>query len=206
MTTKRWVVIGAGPSLTVEDVNAVRGEKVCVINTGYQIAPWADLLYACDAQWWDWHKDSPELLAFKGEKWTQTAGWEEHGPMLAKILPKHAISVRASKPGEGIAECGPIFQGANSGIQAINLVYQLHRPEQIILLGYDMQGSQTKPRWHGKHPSGVVCSNWHAWVPLYDAVARDAKRLGVEIVNCSRETALTCFPRARLEDYLQTPS
>jgi hypothetical protein len=42
------VCLGTGPSLTAEDVEAVRGRaKVIAINNAHALAPWADVLYAC---------------------------------------------------------------------------------------------------------------------------------------------------------------
>ena len=74
MTTK-WAIIASGPSLTKEDVDAVRGLNVIVINTSYWLAPWADILYACDGHWWDWHYENTDwkakLDAFENKKWTQ---------------------------------------------------------------------------------------------------------------------------------------
>ena len=194
MTTK-WAIIASGPSLTKEDVNAVRGLNVIVINTSHWLAPWANILYACDGHWWDWHHDNPEwkakLDAFEGEKWTQDKAAAE----------KYGLNYIESKPEAGLsAKPGLIHQGSNSGIQAINLAY--HKgARDIILLGYDMQGDDKKPHWHGHHPSRVV-SSWSQWLSFYNFVAADAKKLGIEITNCSRETALTCFPRKRLEEVL----
>ena len=194
MTTK-WAIIASGPSLTKEDVDAVRGLNVIVINTSYWLAPWANILYACDGHWWDWHYDNPDwkakLDAFEGEKWTQDKAAAE----------KYGLNYIESKPEAGLSS-NPnlIHQGSNSGIQAINLAY--HKgARDIILLGYDMQGDDKKPHWHGHHPSRVV-SSWSQWLKFYDYVAADSKKLGIEITNCSRETALTCFPRKRLEEVL----
>ena len=192
---KKWAIIASGPSLTPEDVNAVRGMNVIVINTSHWLAPWADILYACDPHWWDWHYQNPEwkakLDAFQGEKWTQDKD-------AAK---KYGLNFIESKAGGGIStDPKIIYQGSNSGVQAINLAYHCGARD-IILLGYDMQGSKDKPHWHGHHPSKIV-SGWHAWLKFYDLVAADAAKLGVRITNCTRQTALTCFERMNLEQAL----
>ena len=194
MTTSWWI-IASGPSLTKEDVDKLKGQKVAVINNNYLIAPWADLHYACDAHWWEWHYEKKEMIEFKGEKWSQEQGWNKD----LKDKYKHLnIRIVDSKPGEGISAEGPIYQGCNSGIQAINLIYQLYKPDQICLLGYDMKVSGDSPRWHGHHPNKVV-ANISNWVPRYNAVARDADILGLEIINYTRDTALTCFPRKSMD-------
>ena len=54
----RFVCIASGPSLTPEDVQAVKewrdaGKgKVIVVNTTFRAAPWADAMFAMDAKWW----------------------------------------------------------------------------------------------------------------------------------------------------------
>lgn len=192
MMTK-WVIAASGPSLTQEDVNAARGLNVCVINSSYWLAPWANILYACDGHWWDWHYEKPEwkakLDAFEGQKWTQDKGAAD----------KYGLNYIESKPNAGLSNNPAlIHQGSNSGIQAINLLYHLGARE-IILLGYDMKGDKNKPHWHGHHPNRVV-SCWDQWIRFYDYVAADAVKMGLNIINCSRDTALTCFPRKQLEE------
>src|SRR5688572_2955592 len=68
-----FVCIGGGPSLTVEDVEVVKQAamtdqvKVVAVNDAYRLAPWADVLYGFDWQWWEHHNGCPE---FRGLKYT----------------------------------------------------------------------------------------------------------------------------------------
>src|SRR3954471_17375074 len=60
--------VACGPSLTREDVEACRGRlPVLVVNDAYQLAPWADALYAADDHWWHAHRGAP---SFQGEKYS----------------------------------------------------------------------------------------------------------------------------------------
>jgi hypothetical protein len=62
------ICIASGPSLTQQDVDHCRSKgKVYAVNNVHTLAPWADVLYACDQAWWDEHKSVPD---FPGEKWT----------------------------------------------------------------------------------------------------------------------------------------
>lgn len=88
----------------------------------------------------------------------------------------------------------------NSGYQAINLAYHFG-VSRILLIGYDMQRTGGKAHWHGDHVSGLTnAEGLSKWATRFPALAQDLEREGVEVINCSQETALTCFPRARLED------
>lgn len=72
---------------------------------------------------------------------------------------------------------------------------------RVILLGFDCQHTHGKSHWFGNHPAGLGNAGLtHQWLDKFKQLADDFKH--VEIINASRETAITCFPRARLEDLL----
>jgi hypothetical protein len=169
----------------------IKGRKVIAINDNYLIAPWADILYACDGHWWDWHAERQELKAFKGRKITQDKEAAE----------RYGLEYIESRDASGLSrDPGYIHKGSNSGIQAINLAYHLGA-RRIVLLGYDMQATGDKSHWFGDHPNGFR-SYYHRWIPLYQRVAEDAGSMGLEIINATRETALTCFVRKKLKQVL----
>ena len=72
---------------------------------------------------------------------------------------------------------------------------------RVILLGFDCQHSGGVSHWHGDHPNHLGNAGLTTqWLDRFAKLAEDFKH--IEIINASRETALTCFPRARLEDLL----
>lgn len=87
----------------------------------------------------------------------------------------------------------------NSGYQAINLAYQFGAAK-IILIGYDMQHTGGKTHWHGDHPKGLTnAQGIEGWRKCFTPLAEDLAAIGVDVVNCSNETALTCFRRSTLQ-------
>lgn len=98
---------------------------------------------------------------------------------------------------------GRLNTGGNSGYQAVNLAVLLGAA-RIILLGYDMKPSATGAlHCHPDHPD----RNPHAaqlalWAGRFRSMLPDLGRMKVEVVNCSRETAIDCFPQAPLEAVL----
>lgn len=98
-----------------------------------------------------------------------------------------------------------IHFGNNSGYQALNLAVLLGA-KRILLTGYDMQcGKDGKKHWHGDHPVGFnnpSVGTLKTWCRNFETTLPDLKEAGVEVINCSRETALTCFPRQLLEETL----
>ncbi|MDP2141286.1 MAG: hypothetical protein Q8L20_10790 [Gammaproteobacteria bacterium] len=88
----------------------------------------------------------------------------------------------------------------NSGAGAISLAIA-RGATRVILLGYDLKHSQGKRHWHGNHPASLANAGAiHTWPSQFAQLRRDNP--SIEIINCSRATALTAFPRMTLEEAL----
>lgn len=96
-----------------------------------------------------------------------------------------------------------IHTGGNGGYQLLNIA-ALAGATRILLTGYDMQpGPAGEEHWFGSHPPEVrVGMNFAKWIAAFETTPPDLAAMGVEVINCTRSTALTCFPRACLEDVL----
>lgn len=98
---------------------------------------------------------------------------------------------------------GYIVTGSNSGYQAVNLAVQFGA-KRILLLGFDMTIARGI-HWHGPHgdglknPSDGTCLTWRT---LFAAAVPDLKQAGVEVINVTPNSALTCFPMRALTDVL----
>ncbi len=187
------VCIASGPSLTQADVDCVRGKaRVIAVNTSVELAPWADALYACDARWWAWKKGMTGFAGLKFALQSNAGRWP-------------GVTVLRAGHGQGLSDNPKILMtGRNSGYQAVNLAVLLGAA-RILLLGYDMQrGPKGQEHWHAQHPVKVE-NPYYAWVASFSTMVEPLKALGIEVVNCSRRTALTCFPRQAIEDALSVP-
>ncbi len=92
-------------------------------------------------------------------------------------------------------------QYENSGVGAVALAVHMGA-QRILLLGYDCQRTGGKAHWHGDHPTGLGnAGSLNKWPAQFQKLARDLRNF--DIVNCTRETALTCFPRVNLEHALR---
>lgn len=187
------VCIASGPSLTREDVDFVRGKaRVIAINNAYQLAPWADVFYACDARWWKEHW--PHVKPLAGLKYSlQVPGAKK---------PDAVVCIR--KTGRGGLEIDPsgLRHGHNGGYQCINLAAHLGAA-RILLLGYDMRlGTGGKGHWHPEH-QWRVSPSFNTWIALFRTLVEPLKARGIEVVNCTRVSNLDAFPRVDLETALQ---
>ncbi|QDH62157.1 hypothetical protein FKQ53_09430 [Pandoraea pnomenusa] len=71
----------------------------------------------------------------------------------------------------------------------------------IFLLGYDVQRTYGRAHWHVDHPKGLGnAGSLEHWPRHFSDVA--ARLRNTRIINCSRQTALSSFPRRSLESCL----
>lgn len=88
----------------------------------------------------------------------------------------------------------------NSGAGSIRVAIE-GGAKRIILLGFDCQHKDGKTHWHGNHKAGLAnAKQVERWPELFQRLRNDFP--DVEIINSSRETALTCFKRETLENAL----
>mgnify|MGYP003575330042 CR=1 FL=1 len=156
------------------------------------MVPWADVLYACDWQWWN--RYHTHTATFRGERWTcNDRAAEEFG--LSHVEPIHGSEYQFREDA--------IHAGSNSGYQAIQLA-AMFGATRIVLLGFDFQRTGGATHWHGDHPAGFANGgDYKAWSWQMEILAHDLIRRGVEVINCSRVSALECFKKEPLENILE---
>lgn len=184
------VCIGGGPSVTPADVDALRGlARVIAINDAYRLAPWADVLYACDQKWWGWHQGAP---SFTGPKYSIESSIPVTWPDVQVLKNTGQFGLELDPSG--------LRTGLNSGYQAVNLAKHLGAAK-ILLLGYDMSADGTQTHWFGEHPDGQP-SPFPQMRDAFDTIVEPLQAAGVTVINCSRRTALRAFACAPLEQEL----
>lgn len=182
------VCMAGGPSLTADDAAYCRGRgPVIAINSSYKLAPWADVLYACDNKWWGWPDGQQALHTFRGLKFALDP--------RAKQWPGVTVLRNTGDSGLELNPTG-LRTGRNSGFQAINLALHLGAA-RVILLGYDMHGGH----WHKPHPDGSR-PPFPTCLKLFPTLVEPLKAAGVEVINCTPGTALTAFPCRPLREVL----
>jgi hypothetical protein len=191
-------ILASGPSLTRAQADYVRGKcrVIAVNNQGIDtetdgivqpaLAPWADILYAADAKWWNCYRT--RALAFAGLK---VSGTHVAHPGVHTLKRSH----------QKVFDPRPTHVcGSNSGYQALHLAVQLGAT-RILLLGFDLRfGVNGRKHNHGNHPPRLNSRpNFATWRHQFDQLAPVLRARGVEVVNCSPSSALTAFKRASLE-------
>ncbi len=171
-------ILASGQSMNQEVADQVRGLRTIAINTTFQLAPWADMLYASDARWWIQYKD--EIAQFKGLK----VGTEP------APVPDLLLLTNSGK--DGFDEDPSKVRCANSGYGAIQIA--IHAGcKRILLCGFDMHGQ----RWHGRHPEPLRNPGqdiFPRWIAMFGTLMPALKKRGIEVINCTPNSALRCFP------------
>lgn len=200
-------ILASGPSMSLAVANSVRGRcrVIAVNNQGIPtvdnkkqrapaLAPWADVLYAADRLWW--HHNREAALKFAGLKLT--------------MKPAHDRELNAVDGVHVIGNGGPtgfddrqdhIRTGSNSGYQAVHVAAHFGA-KRILLCGFDMN-SKKGEHWHGDHrwrPGHA--SMYPVFLKAFEVGAPEFAARGIEIINCTRDSSLKCFPFMTLEEAL----
>ena len=155
-------------------------------------------MYACDSRWYR-HWIGTLTADFEGILWTQDVQWDGTDPAQWGIRKLTSVN----KPGFS-TEWPIIHQGCNSGYQAVNLAGHLLKWDgRVILLGYDMKKRGEQRHWFGAHPDGMeVESNYANWCNLFQSTV-PTEQYGIEVWNCTRDTALHCYPWYDLDEVIE---
>lgn len=184
---KTVAILASGPSMgkAVIDEVFASGVPAIAINNTFMLAPWAEMLYAADAAWWAAH---PEAAHFQGLRVT------------VQDVP-HALKLRCSGPDGFDPHPGAVRSGGHSGHQAVHIAMHAGA-SRILLCGFDFHGTH----WHGPHEEPLRNTAQGTYIRFAEAfieLAEAAKELGIEIINCTPGSALTCFPALSLTEALR---
>lgn len=170
------------------------------VNDAIRLAPWADVLYAADTSWWRTVGAQVQTKALKiccqDTEFRDVNVLRYRRGVLLETDPHWVATGRR-------ADDRGVMQGGNSGHQAVNIALHLGA-SRVVLLGYDMgAGPDGELHWFGRHPAPLnnpKVDNLARWRAALDDLAPLLTEQGVEVVNCSRRSALTAYRRAPLEE------
>lgn len=184
-----YIIVACGPSLRRKDTEALRHAGVTVaVNCAVFFAPWAKILFAADAVWWRYYIS--KVVWFKGCRVSR--------------------SYRASNVQQWRGKNWP-RTGGNSGHMAIQYAVD-DGARNIVLLGFDQFKTEGKAHFHADHPrvtqkgartNMANAGGIAAWPRLMTKTSIDLKQRGIRVINLSRQTALRCFPRLTVKEFLE---
>ena len=188
------VVVASGPSLADEQITLIEHSVVFTIavNNSYAKLQHPDVVYACDYLWWKLNHMKAKQNIPRRQLWTQDRAAAE----------QFQLSHIQWEGKDGLGKRGLRVNG-NSGAGAINLAYHFGA-RRILLVGMDMKpGPNGEKHWHPDHPKPLVQGQqFEEWRHKMNVLAADLKAEGVEVINCTPGSALTCFPMGDLSTEL----
>lgn len=204
------VVIGCGPSLTMEQVSIARdvGCKSIAVNDAYLWAPWALVHYAADSHWHDWHTKglAKPTLGFTAEdvraRWAGFAGQKCSIQNSGANVVDEAVHILRNKthPNHGVGlstDPQELVTGRNSGFQSLNLAI-LAGSKRVLLLGFDGGPGH----FHGGHPRQTPSAVFPMYRQAMSAAEHAINELGVTVINCSPKSDIDSWPKMPIEDAL----
>lgn len=193
------VVIGSGPSLNEYQLIEVALARlalrvhVIAVNNTIERATWADVAYFGDYTAIKHYL--PKLRKLTAAEWVTIDSAAAERWKLTHVNPASANGMQLDR----------IRVNGNSGAQAIS-VAAAFGAKRILLLGFDMRNDPKTgaAHWFGQHPKNLVTVQlFEEWLHKFEFIAKDAKALGVEIINCTPGSALEVFPRANISEALK---
>lgn len=198
---KKCFILGGGPSLKSFDFGALDGQLTIGINRAFQYYPNAKINYSMDSDFYDKMKrgdyDKPgelpvyrQWMDFKGLRvFVAPMEIKKYGPEV--LLVKRMFYRSVSRD----LEAG-IYGGCNSGLGAIMLATALGA-NPIYLLGYDMKMEENKTHWHSGYPDKSITEfsqKLNDYRKEIEEMSPLLSKVGVQIFQTNKESALKCFP------------
>lgn len=200
-------IIATGPSARRDkSLIDLRGRLrvIAIKEAAVDLAPWADVAYGCDGAWWAYRRGLP---GFAGVKVT----WDGSGA-VARFPDIHAVRIpekHGSKPGDRqfvdrilTDRPGVIGSGNNSGFQALNLAVQFGA-RRIVLVGFDLAGKHYYGRNEWPRAGNPDERRFDVWRAIFAQNVPVLNSLGVDVVNASQGSTLSCFRHMPLEQVIK---
>lgn len=181
-------VLASGHSMSqrVADRLHIAGVPCIAVNTTFKLAPWAWALYAADVEWWG-HPSNASAHQFEGLRISCQ-------PVKGVHMLRNAGTVGYSDDRDCVHTLG------NSGAQAMQIAIK-SGAARVLLCGFNMGGKH----WHEEHPPGLRSTApevYQRWIERMEGVAPLIAQRGVDVVNCTPASALTCFRQSTLDEEL----
>ncbi|MFV1983008.1 MAG: hypothetical protein ACC657_05645 [Thiohalomonadales bacterium] len=196
------IIIGTGFSLTIEQIQQVRHLKLFGINKAYQFD--VDVMLACNSEFWDhyWF----DIAKYKCHKWT---------PRLNSAK-KYNLNYIEEVWQEGLSTNNNFIHAHHgSGPQILNIALH-YGVTKMALIGWDMRYPgkisdrqyEEKRHYFGEYPKELqhwprTSENGNLSGLIREVETIKPHDYGIEIINCTKDSALTCFPYQSLSEFLK---
>lgn len=204
-------MIGGGPSVASQNIEALRGHRVIAVNSSWVLAPFADIVFFGDGRWWRaesecsrrLHRGLPEPAAQYGEL-LLASGYVGRIVTCAESVHDRAPILKLHKmrlPGLS-TDPRSVVMRRTSMTAAINLAVHLG-VKSIVLLGLDGKPAiDGRTHHHEHHPWDQRTNCWMEQLEDLASIVRPLLNLGIEVINANPDSAVKLWPIVPLQDCL----
>lgn len=194
---RKVFIVGGGPSLKDIDISILDKRLTVGINVAYKILKNPTALYWCDESWAaSVYEDISKIACFKF-----TGKHSADGFIKDNIKSVGGATVLKRTGDFGIDTDIDHVRGNNSGAHVINLLANM-KVSDIILLGFDGRILDNKSHWHSGY--GLPMNNSiysDIFTPSICSMAMPLKNMGVNVVNLSAKSAISCFNKYDVTEF-----
>jgi hypothetical protein len=187
-------IIASGPSTKKMHPEILKDRAhVIAIKETIDLCPFAEVIYGCEAPWWEYRKGLPQYPDAIKLTWAADAvgRFAPLGLRKVDIPDKKCDSLLLDKP-------LTIGAGGNSGFQALNLAVQFGATS-ILLVGFDMNDRAKQGHYYGRNQwpkaNNPAKTNFDRWKEAFSIAAKQLTALSIETVVISNDSDLACFER-----------
>lgn len=184
------------PSIYSPYMSFLHDKHVIGINVAYLIGDWIDMVFFGDASFFLPHQQ--RLAAWSGLKVSCHAGVNKHN--WVKYLPKQNEKTRGISTNPGM-----VSWNGNSGAAAISVAAHTGA-KRIVLLGFDMNLDGNRQHWHDLYHRGdkpnLKKLPFNRHLRGFPDIAKDARHLGITILNASPDSAITVFRKVTVKELM----
>lgn len=181
------------PTSYLPYLSILKNEHVIGVNMAFLFGEYLDFVFFGDQNFWKNNKT--DLFNSKSPVVTCHDAVKNIRQLKRDTKKRLGISNKSSDM---------VSWNGNSGAAAINFAYHTG-VKQIILLGFDMNlDAGNNQHWHKAYQSRLdkVQGTFKVHMSAFPEIAKDAKTLGIEIINANPESAINSFAKVNLRDVL----
>ncbi len=191
-------IVGGGPSLRGVDLSPLKGK--CVFGVNYDmfrpevtVGVFGDLLFYRNYKY--------DIQAMHVPVIALTPDAKKDFPYLyyceKRVSPSLALGDRVAwgLPNNSLA--------GNTGAAALNIAVNLGA-EEIVLIGFDLKETNGRRNHHDAYAKMEqdIVSPYPGFIQRFESFAPKLEESGVRVYNASMESALECFPKRQLKEFL----
>jgi hypothetical protein len=194
-------IVAGGPSVAAQNLDVLAGRKVIAVNSSYERAPSADVLFFGDCRWWDEHRDKPALRSFPGRLVTCSQAAVEAPPYTLHRLRRDTPPPGFSADTRAVASQWTSSQGA------MNLAAHFGA-RRIVMLGLDLQRAADGATHHHsphKWPNKPGNRTWDFQLRTLEMIVEPLRERDIEVINASPASRAPWWDKMALEDAARLP-